>query len=204
MARQGLTRRDRTIGGARQGIDQARQHRESPVGHGNSLAVKAEPCARIRDCLGGCRDCRSRSPAGRRMRSPRRSAPRASPGARRERLRGPLGVTMDPGLSVPHQREQPRHATTTHPRRTEMLASQLGPLLHIDHPSRRPLSSRTRRALTAPPTTPPTGHRGSVFTRRNSARRRALTCRGRFHNSADRVPVTHNALRPRNDDSKCS
>ena len=50
--------------------------------------------------------------------------------------------------------------------RDEMLASQLGPLLHLDHPSRRPFSSLTRRALTAPRTTPPTRPRGSVFKRR--------------------------------------
>jgi hypothetical protein len=44
-----------------------------------------------------------------------------------------------------------------------MLASQLGPLLHIDHPCRRPFSLLTRRALTAPRTTPPTRRRGVSF-----------------------------------------
>ncbi len=56
----------------------------------------------------------------------------------------------------------------------EMLASQLSPLLHLDHPSSRPSRRRQRRDSAPPRTTPPpaqggqfsSGGGGSVFTRR--------------------------------------
>ena len=48
----------------------------------------------------------------------------------------------------------------------EMLAPQLSPLLHLDHPLQPPSRRRQRRGSAPPRTTPPTRPRGSVFVRR--------------------------------------